>query len=177
MGNPRAIDRFTAFRHREYARAVNRQLDAAMKQALAGRKLSAVPPDGRVFVVFHDLGKLSDEIPPISLLLPVTGYKEFRDTFLTDAERKTFQPGADGVDSVKSVTGDAEVTVFLVDLKDYERALVWVDEEGSTWLAYNDPGWIAARHAARRGNDQVLVNMRRALTAIAEQVTRIQRSD
>ena len=50
------------------------------------------------------------------------------------------------------------------------RAMVWVDEAGSTWLAYNDPGWIAARHAAQVGNDEVLANMRRALAAIAEQV-------
>ena len=27
------------------------------------------------------------------------------------------------------------------------RALVWQDESGKTWLGYNDPGWIAARHA------------------------------
>jgi hypothetical protein len=101
------------------ARALNRHLDAAMKAALAGRKLSAVPPDGRTFVVFHDLGKLSDEIPPISVLVPVTGYREFRETFLTDDERKSFQVGADRVDSVKSVAGGGEVTVFLVDLKDY----------------------------------------------------------
>jgi uncharacterized protein (DUF302 family) len=51
------------------------------------------------------------------------------------------------------------------------RAMVWVDDEGNTWLAYNEPGWIAARHGARAGNDDVLANMRRALTAIAEHVT------
>ncbi|WP_376100844.1 DUF302 domain-containing protein (plasmid) [Roseomonas sp. CCTCC AB2023176] len=50
------------------------------------------------------------------------------------------------------------------------RAVVWVDDEGSTWLAYNDPGWIAARHGARLGNEQVLLYMRRTLTAIAEYV-------
>ena len=50
------------------------------------------------------------------------------------------------------------------------RAMVWVDEAGSTWLAYNDPGWIAARHRVRAGNEEVLANMRRALTAIAEHV-------
>ena len=56
------------------------------------------------------------------------------------------------------------------------RAMVWVDDEGSTWLAYNEPGWIAARHGARAGNDEVLAKLRRALTAIAEQVTYTQAS-
>lgn len=51
------------------------------------------------------------------------------------------------------------------------RAMVWADNEGTIWLACNDPSWIAARHGARSGNEQVLANMRRALTAIAEYVT------
>ena len=57
------------------------------------------------------------------------------------------------------------------------RALVWVDDEGSTWLGYNDPGWFAARHHARLGNDHVLSNMRGALTAIAKHVTCTQPSN
>jgi uncharacterized protein (DUF302 family) len=51
------------------------------------------------------------------------------------------------------------------------RATVWSDDEGTTWFAYNDPGWIAARHDARSGNEQVLAKMRCALTAIAEYVS------
>ena len=27
------------------------------------------------------------------------------------------------------------------------KALVWQDEEGKSWLGYNDPGWLAERHA------------------------------
>jgi uncharacterized protein (DUF302 family) len=26
------------------------------------------------------------------------------------------------------------------------KALAWTDENGQTWLSYNDPGWIAERH-------------------------------
>jgi hypothetical protein len=26
------------------------------------------------------------------------------------------------------------------------KALVWHDGSGSTWLSYNDPGWLAKRH-------------------------------
>jgi uncharacterized protein (DUF302 family) len=51
------------------------------------------------------------------------------------------------------------------------KALVWTDEEGGVWLAYNDPGWIAARHAARAGNDQTLAAIRAALAALAEAIT------
>ena len=51
------------------------------------------------------------------------------------------------------------------------RAMVWLDDEGTTWLGYNEPSWIAARHGARLGNEQVLATMRRALTAIAEYVS------
>ena len=27
------------------------------------------------------------------------------------------------------------------------QALVWEDDAGKTWLAYNDPTWLARRHA------------------------------
>jgi uncharacterized protein (DUF302 family) len=27
------------------------------------------------------------------------------------------------------------------------KALVWQDEQGKTWLSYNDPAWLAERHA------------------------------
>jgi uncharacterized protein (DUF302 family) len=26
------------------------------------------------------------------------------------------------------------------------KVLVWQDEKGETWLAYNDPNWLAKRH-------------------------------
>ena len=30
------------------------------------------------------------------------------------------------------------------------RALVWQDEAEKTWVAYNDPEWLAERHGVRR---------------------------
>ena len=30
------------------------------------------------------------------------------------------------------------------------KALVWQDDAGKTWLAYNDPTWLARRHGADR---------------------------
>lgn len=52
------------------------------------------------------------------------------------------------------------------------KALVWTDEDGTTWLACNDPGWLAARHGARSGTDGVLGAMRKALAAVADKATR-----
>lgn len=52
------------------------------------------------------------------------------------------------------------------------RILAWTDDSGTTWLAYNEPSWIAARHGARSGTDRVLGTMRKALAAIADKATR-----
>jgi uncharacterized protein (DUF302 family) len=30
------------------------------------------------------------------------------------------------------------------------KVLVWQDAAGTTWLSYNDPAWLAQRHASRR---------------------------
>lgn len=51
------------------------------------------------------------------------------------------------------------------------RALVWTDEDGTTWLACNDPGWVAARHGARAGTGLQLAAMRKALDAAANRAT------
>lgn len=55
------------------------------------------------------------------------------------------------------------------------KVLAWTDDGGATWLAYNEPGWIAARHGARSGTDRVLGSMRDALASIADRVTRHER--
>lgn len=51
------------------------------------------------------------------------------------------------------------------------KALVWQDESGRTWLAYNDPAWLAARHGADTGAEQPLAAMTAALAAIASEAT------
>jgi hypothetical protein len=102
------------------AAKLNAHIDAGLKQLLEGRSLKAVPKDGRVFVVVHDIAKLFDEEPVVSVVVPVTDYKAFRESFLTADERKSFEPGKDTkVDSVKSVATGDETTVYLVDLKEY----------------------------------------------------------
>ena len=51
------------------------------------------------------------------------------------------------------------------------KALVWQDEGGATWLAYNDPQWLARRHGADAGLDQTLHAMADALAAVAKEAT------
>jgi uncharacterized protein (DUF302 family) len=51
------------------------------------------------------------------------------------------------------------------------KALVWQDDNGKTWLAYNDPKWLARRHDADADADPTLGAMTAALAAVVEQAT------
>ena len=50
------------------------------------------------------------------------------------------------------------------------KALSWQDAAGQVWLGYNDPQFLAARHAA--GNCAVVPNLRKVLDGIAAEVVR-----
>lgn len=49
------------------------------------------------------------------------------------------------------------------------KALVWQDSDGVTWLGYNEPAWIAARHDAK-GAERVVAAMKTTLSDIAQEV-------
>jgi uncharacterized protein (DUF302 family) len=51
------------------------------------------------------------------------------------------------------------------------KALVWQDEGGTTWLAYNDPQWLAQRHGVGARLDRPLRIMADALAAVANEAT------
>ena len=51
------------------------------------------------------------------------------------------------------------------------KALVWQDASGSTWLSYNDPGWLAKRHGLGHESDAVVNAMAAALDALARTAT------
>jgi hypothetical protein len=101
------------------AQAVKQLIDGGFSQLLTGRKLTAVPRDGRLFVVSHDLTRLGEVPPPLSVLVPVTEYKAFRESFLTEAERKSFEPGDGKIDSLRSPIFGDEARVYVVNLKGY----------------------------------------------------------
>ena len=50
------------------------------------------------------------------------------------------------------------------------KALVWQDADGITWLSYNDPAWIAARHAAGPDAKAAVEAMSKLLQGIAAEV-------
>jgi uncharacterized protein (DUF302 family) len=50
------------------------------------------------------------------------------------------------------------------------KALVWQDAAGATWLSYNDPAWLAARHGMP-SDIAVLDAMSSLLAAVAKAAT------
>jgi len=51
------------------------------------------------------------------------------------------------------------------------KALVWQDGADKTWLAYNDPGWLAQRHALGYEAAAAVHAMAGALEALASTAT------
>ena len=51
------------------------------------------------------------------------------------------------------------------------KALVWRDAAGTTWLSYNDPAWLAHRHAVGEPAEAAVKAMTAALHALATKAT------
>jgi uncharacterized protein (DUF302 family) len=51
------------------------------------------------------------------------------------------------------------------------KALVWQDSAGTTWLSYNEPGWIAQRHGVGASAEPVVSKMAAALSAMSKAAT------
>jgi uncharacterized protein (DUF302 family) len=51
------------------------------------------------------------------------------------------------------------------------KVLIWDDEQGATWLAYNDPRWIADRHGLSAGADRPVAAMTATLGKLAAAAT------
>jgi uncharacterized protein (DUF302 family) len=47
------------------------------------------------------------------------------------------------------------------------KALVWEDASGTTWISYNEPGWIAQRHSVANA-EPVVSKMAAALSAMSK---------
>jgi len=50
------------------------------------------------------------------------------------------------------------------------KALVWEDTAGTTWLSYNEPGWIAQRHSVANA-EPVVSKTTAVLSAMARAAT------
>ena len=51
------------------------------------------------------------------------------------------------------------------------KALVWQDDSGATWLSYNDPAWIAARHRIGADAAGTVTAMQGMLATVAKAAT------
>jgi len=51
------------------------------------------------------------------------------------------------------------------------KALVWQDEQGTTWLSYNDPAFLSGRHGVGEPAKPAVTAMTGALHAIATKAT------
>lgn len=48
------------------------------------------------------------------------------------------------------------------------KILVWQDDQNRTWVAFNDPFWLAGRHAVVEGAVPILEKMAKALAKIVD---------
>jgi hypothetical protein len=94
---------------------VARLVRSWLADALGGRDLKALRPDGRVIVAFSDLEKLPDDIT-VSFLFPASNADDFRKKFLTEEERKTLKKDSD-LESVQ--WEDRPGRYYLVNLAGY----------------------------------------------------------
>ena len=61
------------------------------------------------------------------------------------------------------------VPTLAIDLP--SKALVWQDDAGKTWLAWNDPNWLKERHGGTAAMDGTLAAMSSALATAASRAT------
>ena len=54
------------------------------------------------------------------------------------------------------------------------KVLAWEDEKGQIWLAYTDPGWLAARHGVT-DRAEIVRAITGALDALTDDVTKVAR--
>ncbi|MCE9531416.1 MAG: hypothetical protein K8T89_09895, partial [Planctomycetes bacterium] len=93
-----------------------KQIDDKIKELSEGRDLKSIVKDGRVYVVVTDLSSLTEN-SQLAILLPITGYTEFKNGFLKEDERKSLKKQDDGYDTIK-VEG-MEDDVCLIERKGY----------------------------------------------------------
>jgi len=51
------------------------------------------------------------------------------------------------------------------------KALAWEDAAGKTWLSYNEPAWLAARHGVKEQGAPVANTLANAIAALAKEAT------
>ena len=54
------------------------------------------------------------------------------------------------------------------------KALAWEDEQGKSWLSYDDTNWIAERHALSTKSDPIIKAITETMTAVAFSTTNLE---
>lgn len=55
------------------------------------------------------------------------------------------------------------------------KVLAWEDEQGKTWLTYNDTNWIAERHGLSKKSYSIIKAIAEGITAVAVNATNIEK--
>jgi len=98
----------------DLAPALESKIDEGMKQVAEGRDLKGLAKDGPIFLVLTEMPKQGG-LPAMAVIVKATKYAEFRDTILTEDERKTLKATSDGYD-MATIKGQDH---YLVNHKGY----------------------------------------------------------
>ena len=123
----------------DVAPKVMQQINNGIQTLLFERDVKAVAKDKHLFVAFMDLAGLAEN-PQVAVVIPVSSYKEFQDTFLKEDERKTIKKDPDGFDTVQ-INGKDEPSC-LIDRKDH--IVITADRETAKRVLKKDGGLHAA---------------------------------
>lgn len=117
----------------ETARLVKTKFEQALKEALDGRALKGLPPDGPIFLAFLKFPTFRDDLSQLALIVRVTKYADFRDGLLKAAERTALVKGA-GYEKA-TIGGQA---VYFVDRGRY--AVIAFHEDTAGQFTKRQPG-------------------------------------
>jgi hypothetical protein len=154
----------------DLAPKVMQQINNGIQTLLFERDVKAIAKDKHLFVAFMELSGLAEN-PQVAVVIPVSSYKEFQDTFLKEDERKTIKKDADGFDTVQ-INGKDEPSC-LIDRKDH--IVVTADRETAKRVLKKDGGLHAALAEGTRtaflGPDvAVYVNLKEVNAAFGAQL-------
>jgi hypothetical protein len=111
-------------------------IDLGLKEILQGRDTKGIIKDAPIFAVLSDFTTLSSGSPEAALIIPITGYTEFRDNFFKKEEKESLKKG-DDFDSI-NVEGkdeaicllDRKTHVIIASDKDVAKAFTKKGEKG-----------------------------------------------
>lgn len=106
-----------------------KQVEAQLNQLLNGRDLAGLTPDGRAFAFLTGVESEGGAMP-YGFVAPAGDYQAFRDKLFTAEERRTFQKGQDGIDTLDV----ADKPVYLIDRSPQGYVHVTPNRPLAEWL-------------------------------------------